>query len=182
MAVSRGPRLLVCQSVGTSPGRARSPVFDGSRSSAGPRPWQDPESRGYWCVGRYIRSVRLYDLPCSGETRVRRESGVHNVTHRPLVSWSMSLVIGQGWYGLIRLGMNGYCGIRFGSVGYDWVRLGTLRVSYLQWQCGLCLSWCRLSSTQTGEPNAGCQLPPRVNHGGTHRSTLNAAEPGQPAS
>ena len=32
-------------------GRARSPVFDKTRSWTGPRPWQDPEGRGYWCVG-----------------------------------------------------------------------------------------------------------------------------------
>ena len=41
------------------------------------------------------------------------------------------------------------------------------------------LSWCSLSSIQSGEPDAGYQLPPRVDHGGTRRSTLNAAESGQ---
>ena len=35
-----------------------------------------------------------------------------------------------------------------------------------------------LSSTQSGEPDAGCQLPPRVYHGGTHRLTLGLPSPG----
>ena len=39
-----------------------------------------------------------------------------------------------------------------------------------------------LSSTQSGEPDAGCQLLPRVDHEGTHRSTLDTPEPGQPVS
>ena len=39
-----------------------------------------------------------------------------------------------------------------------------------------------LSSTQSGEPDAGCQLSPRVDHGGTHRSTLDVAGPGGPVS
>ena len=51
-----------------------------------------------------------------------------------------------------------------------------------RWQCRLCLSWCSLSSNQSGEPDAGCQLSPRVDHGGTHRSTLNVAGPGGPVS
>ena len=34
------------------------------------------------------------------------------------------------------------------------------------------------SNTQSGEPDAGYQLPPRVNHGGTHRLTLGLASPG----
>ena len=42
-----------------------------------------------------------------------------------------------------------------------------------------CFAW---SSTQSGESDAGCQLPPRVNHGGTHRSTLGLASPGVPRS
>ena len=37
-----------------------------------------------------------------------------------------------------------------------------------------------LSSTQSGEPDAGCQLSRRVDHGGTHRSTLDVAGPGGP--
>ena len=32
--------------------------------------------------------------------------------------------------------------------------------------------------TQSGESDAGCQLSPRVDHGGTHRLTLSAARPG----
>ena len=39
-----------------------------------------------------------------------------------------------------------------------------------------------LSSTQSGEPDAGCQLSPRVDHGGTHRSTLDVTGPGRPVS
>ena len=39
----------------SSPGRARSPVFDGTRSWAGSWPWQDPEGRGYWSVDRSVR-------------------------------------------------------------------------------------------------------------------------------
>ena len=61
MAGSRGPRVLVCPS-----------------------------------VGRYIRPVRWSGLRCPGENRARRESGATDVTHRPLVSWSMALTIGQG--------------------------------------------------------------------------------------
>ena len=34
------------------------------------------------------------------------------------------------------------------------------------------------SNTQSGAPDAECQLPPRVNHGGTHRSTFSPAPPG----
>ena len=48
-------------SVGNSPGRARSPVFDGNHSWAGPRPWQDPEDRGYWCVSRSIGIFARWD-------------------------------------------------------------------------------------------------------------------------
>ena len=51
MVVSRGPMVLVGRSVDNSPGRARSPVIDGTRSWAGPWLWQDPEGSGYWCVG-----------------------------------------------------------------------------------------------------------------------------------
>ena len=57
-----------------------------------------------------------------------------------------------------------------------------VRFSCVQWQCRLCSSWCSPSSTQSGGHDAGCQLPPRFHHGGTHRSTLNAAEAGQPVS
>ena len=39
-----------------------------------------------------------------------------------------------------------------------------------------------LSSTQSGEPDAGCQLSLRVDHGGPHRSTLDATEPEEPVS
>ena len=39
-----------------------------------------------------------------------------------------------------------------------------------------------LNKAQAGEPNAGCQLSPRVHHGGTHRSTLGVAGPGRPVS
>ena len=34
------------------------------------------------------------------------------------------------------------------------------------------------SNNQSVEPAAGCQLPPRVDNGGTHRSTLGPASPG----
>ena len=57
--------------------------------------------------------------------------------------------------------------VRFGCVG---------------WQCCLCLSSHSLSSTQLGDPDVGCEVPPRVDHVGTHWSTRNAAEPGQPVS
>ena len=100
MAVSRGPRVLVLRLFGNSPGRARSPEYDGTRSWAGHRPWHDPEGRGYWRVGRYIRRVRRLGLRCPGENRVRRESGVADFTHHPLAPWSMALAIGQGtsWF------------------------------------------------------------------------------------
>ena len=39
-----------------------------------------------------------------------------------------------------------------------------------------------LSSTQSEETDAGCQLSPRVDHGGTHLSTLDVAGPGGPVS
>ena len=58
--------------------------------------------------------------------------------------------------------------------------VGTVKVGHVRWQRRLCLSWCSLSSTQSGEPNAGCQLPPRADHGGTHRSMLDVAGPGGP--
>ena len=64
----------------------------------------------------------------------------------------------------------------FGCVRYGWIWFGYGRVS-----SGTCvLSWCSLSSIRSEAPDAGCQLPPRVDHGGTHQSTLNAAEPGKP--
>ena len=93
---AEGTSGSVGRSVGNSPGRAGSPVFDGTRSWAGPRPWQDPEGRGYWCIGRYIRPVRRLGLHCPGENRVRRESGVPDFSHHPLAPWSMALAIGQG--------------------------------------------------------------------------------------
>ena len=46
--------------------------------------------------GRYICPVRCLGLRCPGEIRVRRDLGVPDVTHRPLVSWSMTVAIGQG--------------------------------------------------------------------------------------
>ena len=66
-------------------------------------------------VGRYLRPVRRLGLRCPGENRVRRESGVPDVTHRPLVPWPMATAIGQGmsWFaGLV-------CAIR-------WVQMGTM--------------------------------------------------------
>ena len=36
-------------------------------------------------VGRYVCPVRKLGLLCPGENRVRRESGVPDLTHRPLV-------------------------------------------------------------------------------------------------
>ena len=98
MAGSRGPRVLVCRS-----------------------------------VGRCIRPVRRLSSRCPGENRVRRESGVPDVTHRPLVPWPMASAIGQGtsWFvGLVYavlMGTDGYDRKRIGSVQYGWVRLGWVR-------------------------------------------------------
>ena len=44
-------------------------------------------------------------------------------------------------------------------------------------RCDLGVYLTSLSSTQSGEPDAGCQLPPTVDHGGTHRSTLSPTSP-----
>ena len=49
-------------------------------------------------------------------------------------------------------------------------------------QGGLGVDLASLSSTRSGEPDAGCQLSPSVDHGGTHRSTLDTPEPGQQVS
>ena len=73
-----------------------------------------------------------------------------------------------------RAGLPVFC-MRLGTVGYGWVWLSRMETSSV-------LSWCRLSRIQSGEPDARCQLPPRVDNGGTHRSTLNATEPGKPVS
>ena len=79
------------------------------------------------------------------------------------------------WYSCIRLGTDEYGRIWF---RFGWLRLGTVRVDYVRWQRRLCLSWCSLSSTKSGEPNVGCQLPPRVDREGTHRSVFDAPSPG----
>ena len=66
IAVSRGPRVLVCRPFGNSPGRARSAVSDGTRSLAGPWQWRDPDGRGYWCIGRSVYwsgESRVYNAP-----------------------------------------------------------------------------------------------------------------------
>ena len=81
----------VGRSVGNSPGRPRSPVFDGTQSWARPRPWQDPESRGYWCVGRSVYSsgekVR-FTLPRwePGEAWIRR-AWLHAPPPRSMVNY-----------------------------------------------------------------------------------------------
>ena len=65
---------------------------------------------------------------------MRRESGVPDVTHRPLVPWPMALAIGQrtSWFaGLvyaIRIGTDWYGRKRLGSVWCVWVRLGMVAV------------------------------------------------------
>ena len=107
-------------------------------------------------VDRYIRPVRWLGLRCPGERRVRQESSVPNVTHHPLAPCSMASVIGEAKIWITELGTDGYGGIRLGLVRYGWdmVRFGCVRY----------------------------QLLPRGDHGGTYRSTLNAAETGQPVS
>ena len=55
-----------------------------------------------------------------------------------------------------------------------------VRLGISGWIVGVDLA--SLRSTQSGEPDAGCQLSPRVDHGGTHRSTLDVAGPGGPVS
>ena len=156
----------------------------GTRSLAGPRPWQDPEGRGNWCVGWSVclsgEKVR-FTLPRwePGETWIRR-ARCHAPPPRPMVNgishWSEDeLVAGlvyairivTDWHGRKRLGL-----VWFSWNG--WVWLGTVLVTSV-------LSRCSLSSTQSGEPDAGCQLSLWVDHGGsTHRSTLDVAGPGGP--
>ena len=86
------------RSVSNSAGRARSPVFERTRSWAGHQPWQDPDGRRYWSIGRssvYSSGEKVrFTLP--SENRVRRESGVPDFTHHSLVPWSMASVISQG--------------------------------------------------------------------------------------
>ena len=77
-----------------------------------------------------------------------------DVTHRSLVPWPMAIAIGSPVF----------C-----------MRLGTVETSSV-------LSWCSLSRTQSGEPDARGQILPRVDQGGTHWSTLNMVEPGGPVS
>ena len=65
-------------------------------------------------VGQYVCPVRRLGSRCPGENRVRRESGVPDITHRPLVSWQMAFAIGQktSWFGgliyAIRIGTDWY--------------------------------------------------------------------------
>ena len=65
-------------------------------------------------VGRYVCPGRRLGSRGPGENRARRESGVPDVTHRPLAPWPMALAIGQrtSWFaGLvyaIRIGTDWY--------------------------------------------------------------------------
>ena len=70
--------------------------------------------------GTVVSDGRL--VSSSGENRVKRESGVPDVTHRPLVPWPMASAIGQetSWFaGLV-------CAVRLGSIWCGLVRLGTV--------------------------------------------------------
>ena len=101
MAVSRGPRVLVGRSVGNSPVWARSPVFDGSQSWAGLGHGRIQRAEGTSVsVGRYVCPGRRLGSLGPGENRARRESGLPDVTHRPLAPWPMALAIGQrtSWF------------------------------------------------------------------------------------
>ena len=86
-------------------------------------------------VGRYVCPGRRLVSRCPGENRVRRESGVPDVTHRSLVPWPMASAIGQGtsWFaGLVyanRIGTDWYGRKRSGSVWSVWVRLGMVEQS-----------------------------------------------------
>ena len=63
-------------------------------------------------------------------------------------------------------------------------RSGTAFLDLWSWDWGLVETspLCLWSRGQSGAPDTGCRLTPRVDYGGTHRSTLNAAEPGKPVS
>ena len=98
---------------GPATGNWRDPVLDRASAMAG---FTGPRVLVCRSVGKYIRPVRWSGLRCPGENRMRRESGVPNVTYRPLVSWSMASAIGQGtsWFtGFVYAGW------------YSWTRLGT---------------------------------------------------------
>ena len=75
--------------------------------------------------GRYVCPANRLGSRCPGENRMRRESGVPDVSQSPLVPWPMASVIRQGttWFaglvGAVRLGTDGYGGKRLGSVWYD---------------------------------------------------------------
>ena len=117
-------------------------VGPGHRYLTGPNPGrglghgriQRAEGTGV-SVGWYVCPGRRLGSRCPGENRVRRESGVPDVTHRPLVPWPMASAIGQGtsWFaGLvyaIRMGTDRYGRKRLGSVLCVWVRLGMVAVS-----------------------------------------------------
>ena len=67
---------------------------------------------------------------------MRRESGVHDVTHRPLVPWPMASAIGQGTelvrrfclYRLECMNSVGYGWVLWDTVRFGWVRLGTVGI------------------------------------------------------
>ena len=116
----RGPRVLVGRSVIPQ-------VGPGRRYLTGPNPGrglghgriQRAEGTGV-SVGRYVCPGRRLGSRCPGENRVRRESGVPDVTHRPLVQWPMTSAIGQGtsWFAgrvyAIRMGTDRYGRKRLG--------------------------------------------------------------------